>query len=74
MRFFCPVLRFIPHEPEKRHSFLNWIIHIIAVHDQKMCHNLELRLYLQGQSNGANISKIYICAIIPYYHVGTRTW
>ena len=45
------------------------ILHTL-VHDQRMCHDLDLRSYFQGQGHSAHIAQIRVRAITPYYHNG----
>ena len=51
--------------------YLIWIIfHTNFVHDTGMCHDLDLRLYLEGQGHNAHMPKIRVPAISPHCHVG----
>ena len=46
--------------PGHNSSLPSWILiifHTLIVHDQMMCHDLDLRSYHQGQGNSAHIPK-----------------
>ena len=43
-----------------------------CVHDTRVCHDIELRSYIQGQDRSAHILKIRVWAITPHCHVGSR--
>ena len=49
-----------------------WIIfNSIVVHDQRVCRDIHLMSYLQGQSHSALIPKICVRAITPHCHFGS---
>ena len=49
-----------------------WIIfHTTVVHGPRVCHDLELRSFLQGQSHSSHLNKILVKSIKSYCYVGS---
>ena len=50
--------------------WIGMIFPTICVHDPRVCHDLDIRSYLQGQGHSSHITEIHVRPITLYRHVG----